>query len=62
MPLMNDSDLVLHPDVKHHLEQALGIDIPDPNSLEFQTLLENLHKCQPELFEKVMYGLTIKLA
>jgi hypothetical protein len=59
---MNDSDLILNPDVKHHLEQTLGIVIPDPNSAEFQTLLEDLQKCQPELFEKVMCGLTVKLA
>ncbi|MGL4608830.1 MAG: hypothetical protein ACRCYY_03965 [Trueperaceae bacterium] len=58
---MNESDLILDPDIKLKLEQALGLEIPDPNSLEFQELLEELQENQPELFEEVMAGLTVNV-
>lgn len=58
---MNESDLILDPEVKARLEQVLGIEVPDPNSLEFQSLLEELQENQPELFEEVMRGLTVNI-
>lgn len=58
---MNESDLILDPEVKQRLEQVLGIEVPDPNSLEFQTLLEELQETQPDLFEEVMRGLTVNV-
>jgi hypothetical protein len=58
---MNDSDLFLDPDIKRRLEQTLGIDIPDPNTSDFQTLLEDLQENQPELFEDVMRGLSVNV-
>jgi hypothetical protein len=48
---MNESDLILDPEVRERLEQVLGIEVPDPNSLEFQSLLEELQENQPDLFE-----------
>lgn len=59
---MNESDLLLDPEVKSRLEQALGIEVPDPNSLEFQELLEHLQEEQPELFEEVMRNLTVNVS
>jgi hypothetical protein len=59
---MNESDLILDPEVKARLEQALGIEVPDPNSLEFQSLLEELQENQPDLFEETMRGLTVNVA
>jgi hypothetical protein len=58
---MNESDLMLDAAVRERLEQALGIEVPDPNSLEFQSLLEELQENQPELFEEVMRGLTVNV-
>jgi hypothetical protein len=58
---MNESDLILDQEVKERLEQVLGIEVPDPNSLEFQSLLEELQENQPELFEEVMRGLTVNV-
>jgi hypothetical protein len=58
---MNESDLLLDPEVRERLEQVLGIEVPDPNSLEFQSLLEELQENQPELFEEVMRGLTVNV-
>jgi hypothetical protein len=59
---MNESDLILDPEVRSRLEQALGIKVPDPNSLEFQELLEHLQENQPELFEEVMRNLTVNVS
>jgi hypothetical protein len=58
---MNESDLILDPEVRERLEQVLGIEVPDPNSLEFQSLLEELQENQPDLFEEVMRGLTVNV-
>ncbi len=58
---MNESDLLLDPEVRERLEQALGIEVPDPNSPEFQSLLEELQENQPDLFEEVMRGLTVNV-
>jgi hypothetical protein len=59
---MNESDLILDPEVRSRLEQALGIEVPDPNSLEFQELLEELQENHPEMFEEVMRNLTVNVS
>jgi hypothetical protein len=58
---MNESNFSLEPLVKAKLEQALGKTIPDPNSLEFQDLLEDLLLNNPALFEHMMCGLIVHL-
>jgi hypothetical protein len=58
---MNESNLTLEPEFKKQLEQTLGKTIPDGNSLEFQTWLEELLHTDMELFETVMRHLTVTL-
>jgi hypothetical protein len=59
--VVNESNFSLEPLVKAQLEQALGKNIPDPNSPEFQDLLEDLLLNNPALFEDMMCGLIVHL-
>jgi hypothetical protein len=58
---MNESTLILDPNIKAKVEAALGAEIPDPNSLEFQSFLEDLQSNRPDLFEEVMQGITVDI-
>lgn len=58
---MNESNLTLEPEVKQQLEQTLGKKIPDTNSSEFQTFLEDLLHTDMTLFETVLRHLTVTL-
>lgn len=59
---MKNSDLKLDVEVKSLLEQELARDIPDPNSPDFQSFLEELQAERPDLFDDVMRGLQVNVS
>ena len=58
---MKNGDLKLEADVRELLEQELNRDVPDPNSAEFQSFLEELQAERPDLFDEVMRGLHVNV-
>ena len=58
---MKNSDLRLDDDVRTLLEQELGATVPNPNSPEFQSFLEELQVERPDLFDEVMRGLQVNV-
>ena len=58
---MKNSDLRLDDDVRALLEQELDTPVPDPNSPDFQSFLEDIQVERPDLFDEVMRGLQVNV-
>ena len=58
---MTNSDLKLGDDVRALLESELGSEVPNPNSAEFQSFLEDIQASRPDLFDEVMRGLHVNV-